>query len=76
MKLARAYEKLNGVPLRPILSSVLSVCGCAAVRSHVDGDVAISLGCDTSREAGAIGHERLVVSVPWGKVDELIDAAQ
>jgi uncharacterized protein (DUF169 family) len=76
MKLARAYENKHDAPLQPSLSSVLSVCGCAAVRSHVRNELAVSLGCETSRDAGAIGRDRLVVSVPWGSIDALLDAAQ
>ena len=75
MKLARAYEKDGDEPLRPVLSSILSVCGCAAVRSYMEGDVTVSLGCQISRETGSIGRDRLVVSVPWNKVDALIEAS-
>jgi len=76
MKIGRAVEKGSGEPLRPVLSSVMSACGNAAVRSHVTGEVAISFGCDQSREAGDIGRDRLIVGVPWGRVSELLGAAQ
>jgi len=72
MKIARAVEKGSGEPLRPVLSSVMSACGNAAVRSHVTGEVAISFGCDQSREAGDIGRDRLVIGTPWERVSELL----
>jgi uncharacterized protein (DUF169 family) len=75
MKLARAYEKTWDEPIRPVLSSILSVCGNAAVRSHMTSDVTVSMGCDASRESGQIGRDRLVIGVPWDRVAKLADAA-
>jgi len=76
MRITRAVEKGSGEPLRPILSSVMSACGNAAVRSYITGDIAVSFGCDTSRESGAIGRDRLIVSVPWRRVRELLGTVQ
>jgi len=76
MKIARAIEKGSGEPLRPVLSSVMSACGNAAVRSFLSGDVALSFGCDQSREAGAIGRDRLIIGVPWAQVPELLGKIQ
>lgn len=76
MKIARAFEKTSGESLRPTLSSVLSACGNVAVRSFLTGEVAVSFGCDTSREAGAIGRDRLIVGVPWAQVDRLLETVQ
>jgi uncharacterized protein (DUF169 family) len=76
MKIARAIEKTSGEPLRPVLSSVMSACGNAVVRSFVSGDVALSFGCDQSRESGAIGRDRLIIGVPWAQVGRLLDTIQ
>jgi len=76
MKIARAIEKGSGEAPRPVLSSVMSACGNAAVRSHLTGELAISFGCDQSREAGDIGRDRLVIGMPWERVSELLGTMQ
>ena len=76
MKIARAFEKTSGEPLRPTLSSVLSACGNVAVRSCITGEIAVSFGCDQSRESGAIGRDRLIIGVPWAQVDRFLETVQ
>ena len=76
MKIARAFEKGTGEPIKPVISSVMSVCGNVAVRSFLTSEVSLSFGCDTSREAGAIGRDRLIVGVPWAQVDKLLETVQ
>jgi uncharacterized protein (DUF169 family) len=74
MKIARAWQMMSGEPLRPVLSSVMSACGNAAVRSFLTGEIAVAFGCDQSRESGAVGRDRLILGVPWNSVEPLIEA--
>ena len=76
MKIARAIEKASGESLKPVLSSVMAVCGNVAVGCMLSGDVTVSFGCADSREAGAIGRDRLIIGVPWGRVPELLGTLQ
>jgi uncharacterized protein (DUF169 family) len=74
MKITRAFQKISGEPLKPVLSSVMAACGNAVVRCARSGDVALSFGCDQSRESGAIGRDRLMIGVPWKSVETLLQA--
>ena len=72
MRIARAIERFLDKPLSPRLTSVLSACGSVAARCFITGEVAISFGCEDSRDCGSISRDRLIIGIPWVLVPKLL----
>jgi uncharacterized protein (DUF169 family) len=64
MKLVRSWQKMTGQNLDTEISSIMSVCGNAAVKSYIEQKISISFGCPDSREYGSIEKGQLVIGLP------------
>jgi len=64
MRMLRVYQNKTGERMEVSLSSVMSVCGVAAVEAYVKGKISISFGCEDSRSFGGVSRDRLVVGIP------------
>ncbi len=64
MRLVDQWQQQNGEILNVAVSSVMSVCGWAAVGAYLSGSLCISFGCPESRKKAAIGNDRLVLGLP------------
>lgn len=75
MRLVRIYQKNLGKMIQIQISSVISACGNVVVKAIHTQSLAISFGCDDSREFGAISRDRLYVGLPYMQAVKLTDRA-
>ena len=73
MRMLKVYQNKTGGRMEVSLSSVMSVCGVAAVEAYVQGKVSISFGCEDSRSFGGVSRDRLVVGIPAQLLDIFTD---
>ena len=65
MSVLRRWQVLSkGEPLSTNISTFMAVCGNAVVAAHESGRICVSLGCSTSRQAGVLSRDEMVIAVP------------
>ncbi len=65
MQVVQAYQKMYHHPIDLTVPSVVPVCGGCAVTSYLSQRIAVSFGCDDSREHGGIDDNQLVMGIPY-----------
>ena len=70
MRLVYQWQKIFGVNLDVIISSVMAVCGNVVAGAHISNKICLSFGCPESRNHGAIGSDRLIIGLPAHLIDE------
>jgi uncharacterized protein (DUF169 family) len=70
MDFLRVFQK-TGKTLDLSLSSVMALCGDVAVRTLNTWDIAVSFGCQDSREYGGIRQEEFVMALSAKKAAEI-----
>ena len=71
MQVVQAYQKMYTHPLYLTVPSVVPVCGGCAVAPYLSQRIALSFGCDDSREHGGINDDQLVMGVPYSLTGSL-----
>jgi uncharacterized protein (DUF169 family) len=71
MRLVRRWQQVYGTELSVKASGVMAVCGAVVVRAYKSGDICLSFGCPDSRQYGAIGRDRLAISLPVQLIEAL-----
>ena len=64
MQIVRLWQKVTGQNLNLEMSGIMSVCGNTVVRSYINQEISLSLGCPDSREYGGIKADQLVIGIP------------
>ena len=74
MNLLKVFQQYDGKNLTVSLSSIMGVCGNVAVKAYLEGKIAVSFGCDNSREYGHISRDRLAVGIPYSELSIFVPA--
>ena len=64
MDLLKTYNTNLGKRLDVSLSTMMSICGGVAVKTHLEEKINFSFGCEDSRRFADIGIENLAVGIP------------
>jgi uncharacterized protein (DUF169 family) len=64
MRLLEVYQGVFGEILKADLSGYAAVCGNVAVKAYITEKIALSFGCEDSRQYGGISRDRLIVGIP------------
>ena len=60
----RLWQKVTSQNLNIEMSGIMSVCGNTVVRSYINQEICLSLGCPDSRKYGGIKRDQLVIRIP------------
>jgi len=71
MQVVQAYQKQYNNPISLSVPSIVPVCGGCAVTPYVSQRIAVSFGCEDSREHGGIDDNQLVMGIPYSMTDQL-----
>jgi len=64
MQFVRLWQKVTGQNLNIEMSGIMSVCGNTVVRSYINQEISLSLGCPDSRKYGGIKPDQLAIGIP------------
>ena len=64
MNLIKMYHSRLGESLDVSLCTMMSICGCVAVRTYLEGKISLSFGCDDSRKFADMRRENLAIGIP------------
>ncbi len=72
MRLLEVYQGIFGKTLKVDLSACAAVCGNVAVKAYITKRIALSFGCEDSRQYGGISRDRLIVGIPYALSNKLL----
>ena len=64
MNLIKMYHSRLGESLDVSLCTMMSICGCIAVRTYLEKKISLSFGCDDSRKFADMRRENLAIGIP------------
>jgi len=76
MRLVHVYQIRMEKTLQADITSVISICANVAVRAFVEGEPALSFGCEDSRDLAGIPRDRLAIGLPHGLAKMLVAEAK
>jgi len=72
MRLIQMYQRRLEKLVKISLSSVIAVCGNVTVKALQTKDMAVSFGCEDSRNFGKLPPDRLYVGLPYSLAKKLL----
>ena len=73
MNLLKIYHSHQGKSLDVSLCTMMSICGCIAVRTYLEEKITLSFGCDDSREFADMRRDNLAIGIPKRLFKNFVD---
>ncbi len=73
MNLLKIYHSHQGESLDVSLCTMMSICGCIAVRTYLEKKITLSFGCDDSRNFADMRRDNLAIGIPKRLFKDFLD---